>query len=249
MCWAWSASCATPVGVRRRVLDAADREPAERDREERQQQHPEPEVRHRVRRHRERRRRVVRLRAAPPRGGDADQDRRRRPRAPSRRRRARSSPAPCRRSRTITGWLVTYERPKLRLAVCCEVAPELLELSSRRARTRASAPRAATAVRLRPRNRFATGSLATTRNRKKLNTTTKARVASDPSTFVMTNLALTRARRRCGGAIAHQTARRRRAATDRDDRDDQPAPPMPPSSPPPASAAPVGVADAGLRVA
>jgi hypothetical protein len=38
---------------------------------------------------------------------------------------------------------------------------------------------------LRPRNRVATGSLATIRNRKKLKQMTKSRVASDPKTLLV----------------------------------------------------------------
>ena len=155
-----------------------DREPAELHREQGQQQHPEPELRHRVGAHREGRDAVVGLRASSPGGGDPEQD-------PEHRREHRGYPDQRDRGARLppdlvpTGWLVEYERPKFSWAVCpryltncspCEPSSPNCSVSSARWLCDSSLPR----------NRFATGSASTTRNRKKLKQTTKTRVDERP---------------------------------------------------------------------
>ena len=64
-----------------------------------------------------------------------------------------------------------------------DVRAELLQLRAVEPELLRAAPARCSSVRLRPRNRFATGSDSTTRKRKKLKTTTNASVASAPSTL------------------------------------------------------------------
>ena len=87
---------------------------------------------------------------------------------------------------SITGAFVAYERPRLRVAVCLMYAQNWSSVEPSRPNSRRSSAFCAS-LRLRPRNSVPTGSLERTRNRKKLNTTTKARVASDPSPCLSTN--------------------------------------------------------------
>ena len=99
--------------------------------------------------------------------------------------------------------------------------PRTAPPASRRGRTRCVSSARCVRVRFRPRNRFATGSVSTTRNRKKLKTTTKSSVASDPSTLPRDEASGHSRSSALAPARSRPPAQRRSADDgDRDDRDD-----------------------------